>query len=201
MAPHVYARISGFGWTLLPRAPFWLARVPDQGRSVVVEHETPTGPRRVTLAFDGGAPRTELGETASAVKEVLDLFQGPDLEDWRVETAVFTACWPDGFVMVSDPQPPGFSFRGPDESLIYVQGPVPTERLPPLTAMTGVRARRYYGMASRGASAGSSSGTSTMVNRGDRRTGSWTTARGKLSWSPARRRRPLPSGRQPRPKN
>lgn len=138
MAPHVYARISGFGWTLLPRAPFRFARLPEEVRSLVAEHDSPAGPRHVTLAFDG--------ETPDAVDEVLDLFRGPDLDHWRVETAVFTCRWPDGLTIEFDPNPPGFYFRGPDGSLVYLQGPVPTERLPPLLEMTGPgQAVRGYG--------------------------------------------------------
>jgi hypothetical protein len=80
-------------------------------------------------------PRFGLGEGTASLEAVLDLQVGPSHAHWRIEIAVFSTRWPDGFIVVSEPKPPGFYLRGPNEGLIYLQGPFPRERLPALTAM------------------------------------------------------------------
>lgn len=103
----------------------------------MVEYVSPAGTRRVTLAFDGEMPHADLEPNTTAVDEVLDLFREPNIDHWRVEMAVFIYRWPNGFGVESDRSPPGFYIRGPDDSLVYLQGPVSTERLPPLPEMIG----------------------------------------------------------------
>jgi hypothetical protein len=133
MADHVYARISGFGWSIVPRAPYQAARLPNG--TVRVVHDSPGGRREAAIALTDEGIRFGLGEGTTDLKEVLDVQSGPSPDHWRIETAVFTTQWPDGFIVVSEPKPPGFYLRGPSEGLIYLQGPFPRERLPALTAM------------------------------------------------------------------
>jgi hypothetical protein len=143
MAPHVYARLSGFGWTLLPLAPFWFERVPGRPRSVLARHESPAGPRQATVSLDGVRPAAELVPGTTDLAEVLDLLEGPGLDRWRVETTVFTCLWPEGFALASASSPgPPFDLHGPGESLVFVQGPLAVARLPPLAGVAGQTVRR-----------------------------------------------------------
>jgi hypothetical protein len=137
MAPHVYARVTGFGWTLLPHAPFRFERVPGRPRSVVAFHSAAGMSRTAALTCEGARPAVDLGEATNDLGEVLDLLPGLALDHWRVETTVFTARWPEGFAVESSAKPPGFFLRAPEGALIHIQGPLPRARLPALTAMVG----------------------------------------------------------------
>jgi len=140
MSPHVYARLSGFGWTLLPLAPFRFEQVPDRPWSVVAAHQSVGEVKRATLSFGGNnLPDIEFGEGTASLDEVLDLCEGPAWDHWRGGTSGFTVCWPQGFALESsdDPAPPGFYLHGPDATLLHVQGPFPGERLPTPAAMAG----------------------------------------------------------------
>jgi hypothetical protein len=152
MAQHVYARLSGFGWTLVPLAPYVIERLYDRPNAVLVRHESPDGLREALLVFGGNLPDVELGEGTQALAEVLDLQEGPHLDHWRVETTVFTCRWPEGFTLAS-PASPGtpFELHGPDGALVYVQGPIRVDRLPPLTEMVGPgQSVRCHGRTARG---------------------------------------------------
>ncbi len=61
MPPHVYARVSGFGWTLLPLAPFRMEQEPGPPRRILAGHFVAAGPRQVKLTFGNGPPQVELG--------------------------------------------------------------------------------------------------------------------------------------------
>jgi len=60
-------------------------------------------------------------------------------DHWRVETYPLSVVWPEGFAVDSVDQlpPPAFHLVGPDEARIWVQGPLPAERVPPLDRMEG----------------------------------------------------------------
>ena len=152
MAQHVYARLSGFGWTLLPRAPFWLERVPGRRRTVLARHDHPAGSRQAVVTVGGEAPGVELAAGTAALAEVLDLLPGPGWDHWRIETTVFTARWPESFALASAPSPgPPFDLHGPGGALLWVQGPVLLDRLPAPPAMAGAGQRvRRHGWSSRG---------------------------------------------------
>ncbi len=138
MAPHVYARLSGFGWILVPRAPFRVERLPGRPRSLLARHDSPAGPRQATISLEEARPVVELGSDTAALNEVLDLLEGPVRDHWRIETTVFTARWPESFALTSAPSPgPPFDLHGPDGALVFVQGPIGPARLPALTAMAG----------------------------------------------------------------
>ncbi len=137
---HVYARLFGFGWTLLPLAPFRFERVPGGPCSVVVVRRSAGGVKRAPLSSGGNnLPDVELGEGTASLEEVLDLCEGSDRDHWRVETTVFTIRRLAGFALESSagPGPPGFHLHGPDATLLYVQGPFPRGRLPAPSAMAG----------------------------------------------------------------
>jgi hypothetical protein len=135
MSQHVYARLSGFGWTLLPLAPFRFERVPGRPDSLAATHFAPGGPRRANLTFTADGPAVELAGGTQRVEEILDLLPGPGLDHWAIETTVFTVGWPASFALGSSPDPPGFELLGPGRAMVYVQGPFPRPRLPTLDAM------------------------------------------------------------------
>ena len=129
MSSHVLARVSGFGWTILPYAPFACERLGED--VIVVSHET----RRARIAFASGTPVIELGEGTESIHQVADIVRGPGWNHWRIETTVFTLRWPAGFALWSSGQAPGFDLLGPAQTMIYLQGPVLASRLPPLADM------------------------------------------------------------------
>src|SRR5438445_1255340 len=133
MSHSVYARLSGFGWTLLPGAPFRFERVPHRPRLILVEHRTADGPRRAMLDFDD--PAVELAEGTSRLEEVLEFTEGPNFDHWRMVTSVYSVRWPEGFAVGSTTDPPGFDFIGPNGTLIYLQGPFDCSHVPPFEEM------------------------------------------------------------------
>jgi hypothetical protein len=139
MAQHVYARLSGLGWTLVPLAPFLIERPAGRPWPLVATHEGPGEVKRAILSFPANnLPDFEFAEGTTSLGDVLDISQGPDLDHWRVETSVFTCRWPDGFALASAPSPgPPFDLHGPGGSLVFVQGPFGLTRLPPIDRMVG----------------------------------------------------------------
>lgn len=134
---HVYARVSGFGWSLLPFAPFLFERVPHRRNSVSVVHLDVDGPKRVALEFSEDAPILDLGKGVNRLSDVLELLEGPGWDHWRIETSVYSVRWPEGFAVQSTPDPPGFELIGPGDTLIYLQGPLERRNLPNLDRMIG----------------------------------------------------------------
>ena len=149
MAGHVFAWITGFGWTLMPYAPFRFERVLGRLRSVRVEHSDPSGIGRVVIdvSDDGRKVRSEPEHKDTPSIDVVDLIEGAAFphwshsaafDHWRVETSVLSIRWPEGFAVRSVPDtPPPFELVGPDSALIWVQGPFPSVALPPLEQMVG----------------------------------------------------------------
>lgn len=129
MSQHVLARVSGFGWTVLPYAPFQ-CECPGSAQ-IVVMHDS----RQARIDVASGKPILELAPGTEAVHEVADLLRGPEGDHWRIETSVFTIRWPTGFALWSSAQAPGFDLLGPDQTMIYLQGPILAARLPALADM------------------------------------------------------------------
>lgn len=128
MSQHVLARISGFGWTVLPYAPFQCEQVAE--RVLLVQHES----KRARVSFESGRPEVEDG---ASIHDVADLIRGPNHDHWRIETTVFTIRWPTGFALWSSAQAPGFDLLGPHDTMIYLQGPVLAARVPEPEEMIG----------------------------------------------------------------
>ena len=126
---HVLARVIGFGCTVLPRAPYRLAQRAEGGVALEIRH----GEREVVLLLRQGARSFTLGPGVTEVGQVVDVSDGPAHDHWRIETSVFSARWPDGFVLASSPDGSSmFDLFGPDDALMFLQGPFALERLPPL---------------------------------------------------------------------
>jgi hypothetical protein len=130
MAPHVYARLSGYGLVLIPFAPYRFEALPD-GRSLTVTHASPQGTRSARITPGPVAPTVHLEPGTASLDEVVTLSNDGQAGPWRIETRVFTCAWPAGFALASAPDDGPFDLYGPDGSLIYFQGPYPPERVPP----------------------------------------------------------------------
>jgi hypothetical protein len=134
---HVYARLSGFGWTLLPHAPFRFERVPHRPELLLVETNVQGVPKRAKLDFSRPNPAIELNQGTDGLEEILDFTEGPMCDHWRIETTVYSIRWPEGFAVQSQQEPPGFDLLGPNGTLIFLQGPFDPRNLPPPAEMVG----------------------------------------------------------------
>jgi hypothetical protein len=134
---HVLARVSGYGWAIVPHFPFRFAHVEGNARALRVERGDPT-PKAATVIIEAGGPRLELSSGAKSAAEVCDLIASDALDGFRVETSVFAIGWPTGFDVVSgEPGSPSpFDFVSDEGSLLYVQGPLAQSRVPRLEAMS-----------------------------------------------------------------
>ena len=132
---HVLARVSGYGWAIVPHWPFRLAHVDGNVRALRVERGGPT-PKAATVTIETSGPRLELSGTASAA-DVCDLTACDAPDGFRVETSVFAVGWPSGFDVVSGEPggPSAFDFVSKEGSLLYVQGPLDQSRVPRLESM------------------------------------------------------------------
>lgn len=120
---HSFVRLNGFGVTVVPRAPFRVAREAGS-ENVRIEH----GDRSATLVVGAaGVEPDVLGD--GAIVEVDDADYDAA---WTLETSAFAFPWPQGFTLQSGPtpeQPPGFDLFAGDGRLIYAQGPFPSGKV------------------------------------------------------------------------
>lgn len=124
---HVFARVLGFGCTLLPLAPYRLEQRAEGGLALEIRH----GEREVVLQLRNGVRSFTLGPGVAEVGNVVDVSDGPAHDHWRIETSVFSIRWPADYVLASSPDGASmFDLLGPDDALMYLQGPFPLERLP-----------------------------------------------------------------------
>jgi hypothetical protein len=126
---HVLARLAGHGVTLVPWWPYGFERSPGTPGVVTVIHGAGEATR--TAAVDVTDART--------VEHVVEVLPGPGEKVWRIETSQYSVIWPDAFVIESPPTGDSTPFYlwGPDESLIYPQGPLARDRIPPLVELAG----------------------------------------------------------------
>jgi hypothetical protein len=138
MSEHVFARISGYHLTILPLAPFEYRQSTDDDHLLLLSHTTSSTTKQATLrAYDDGY-RVELAPNTASFDEVADLAPSAHAGAWLIETSMFAVSWPHDFAFVSPVDagnPSVFDLIGPDNALIYVQGPFVTTRLPALTDM------------------------------------------------------------------
>lgn len=123
---HVFARVAGFNLTVVPHAPYRMRYADAASIAIDVEYLSPNGQLFARLIPDRGGYKSKLDQDTKSLLDVLDVEAGPDLNEWRIETTVFTCCWPRGYAVCStsfpkDPAP--FDFVGGNGELIYVQHP------------------------------------------------------------------------------
>ena len=128
MSGHVYVRLSGFGATITPCAPFRISRSGADGAGL-----------RVTCANGEASLDCSRGLPAP-VRGVVDVSKGTFAGSWRLETSVYASPWPTAFDLVStldEASAAGYDLIGPMGSVIYVQGPFRLTRLPALDSVVG----------------------------------------------------------------
>lgn len=137
---HVFISLSGFGVTLVPIWPYGFARSPYAPDAVAVSHWADDELRMATLVLppDGSAPDVTL-IGAESVDEVVEVKDGPAERVWRIETSLYSVEWPAGFEISAPPANTGapFDLTGPDEAMIFAQGPLDQEMIPAPAAMAG----------------------------------------------------------------
>ncbi|BCJ48179.1 hypothetical protein GCM10010168_25390 [Actinoplanes ianthinogenes] len=119
---HVLARLNGHGMALVPHWPYSFARVDGDADAVRVTRTTPDGP--ISTVISPGGP-VEGGE-------VVDVSDGMDVPAWLIETGPALLPWPRGFSLESPADPSDttpFYLFGPDQAMIFPQGPVAADRL------------------------------------------------------------------------
>jgi len=71
-----------------------------------------------------------LGEGVAKAEEVIQVAEGPGANQWVIETPAFHAVWPEEldlrYPLASRTH---FDLLGPDDSIIFVQGPVPNRNI------------------------------------------------------------------------
>jgi hypothetical protein len=136
---HVFARLTGFGLTLVPIWPYDFKRAAHAPDAVTVTHWAGETAQTATVTATAEAPAITL-TGVDAVEQVVDVFEGPDERVWRIETSPYSVEWPEGFEIGSPPEGDNsspFHLWGPDRSLIYPQGPLNRDRIPALTELAG----------------------------------------------------------------
>jgi hypothetical protein len=131
MPGHVFIRISGFGWTLLPVTPCRFEQLSASGPALRALHCDKGRTHRAVLHFGAGEPYIQLAPGTASLKEVAEISPGPAVESWRIETSLFSHAWPKSFTVESlgNIDPPLYHFDGPEEALIEVQGPFTADKL------------------------------------------------------------------------
>lgn len=126
---HVLARLAGHGVTLVPWWPYGFERSPDTPDVVTVIQGAGESTRTATVDVTD----------ARTVEQVVDVLPGPEERVWRIETSQYSVIWPDAFAIESAPTGDSTPFYlwGPDECLIYPQGPLDRGRIPPLVELAG----------------------------------------------------------------
>jgi hypothetical protein len=130
---HVFAWATGFGWTVVPFAPYRFEMLGERG--LRVEHQSVEGRKAAVLTVSGECQGYEvvLEPGTAELSEVAEVFAGPKWYHWRVTSDVLHCSWPKGFAFVSLPgtKPPVFEWVGPDESRVWIRGPILASTLPP----------------------------------------------------------------------
>lgn len=115
---HTYIRLRGYGYGIVPYAPYLIRRIGDGlDGSVSIEargHRAYINPHRL--------------EVAETLADVADVHQGPGPDEWLIDSGSWAVVWPNEFSLASpetDDTP--FVLHG-RHGLIWVQGPF--SRLP-----------------------------------------------------------------------
>ncbi len=126
MTQHVYARLAGFGLIVVPRAPFEIRQAAESAGQLRVEYRPGNGKPMVVQLIPGeDGYQSKLCENTQSLFDVVDVKAGPAINQWRIETTVFTCCWPGGFALCSNrPGDPGpFDLIGQRGEMIWIQQP------------------------------------------------------------------------------
>ena len=126
-------RVCGHGFSFAPPqgAVFRWARNSNPPAIIAAARKgnSPTF-KRVQITFSELGPRLLLGEGVAQAEDVIQMSEGPGSNPWVIETPAFHAVWPEGLDLRSPlASKTHFDLLGPDDALIFVQGPVPNENI------------------------------------------------------------------------
>ena len=112
MPQHIYIRLSGFGLSLVPFAPFRAGQSEDGPASLDILYFTATGEQFTRVIADGnGGFTSKIDENTRSVYDVVEISAGPALPKWIIQTSVFSCDWPVEYEVVSTdfPRDPNFA--------------------------------------------------------------------------------------------
>jgi hypothetical protein len=135
MTQHAFARVTGFGLSVIPRAPYRIQYADETSHAIDIEHQSPNGPRFARLIPDNGGYKSKIDQHTESLFDVLDVESGPGINQWRIETTIFRCCWPSNYALCSNnfPNDPGpFDLVGTNHEMIYIQRP---DNLPDVAKM------------------------------------------------------------------
>ena len=136
---HAYVRIAGHSLAIVPLLPLRIARVGQHPSSLLMTDQTALGPEHVSLTIDEQGYQLAGSSAQTAPERFVEIEVAGYGADWRLETSLYTLGWPQAFTIqlnTEAAQPPLFDLIGPDDALIYLQGPFQPGRLPAREAMT-----------------------------------------------------------------
>jgi hypothetical protein len=131
--PRFPLRVRGYGFSLAPPqdAVFRWARNRNP-LAIIAAARRGTSPafKRVQITFADAGPRMLLGEGVANAEEVIQVSEGPVGNQFVIETPAFHAVWPEGLDLRSPlASRTRFDLLGPDDALIFIQGPVPNRNI------------------------------------------------------------------------
>jgi len=131
--PRYPLRVCGYGFSLAPPPDtvFRWARNSNPPAIMAAARKSSNAPfKQVQITFADSGPRVLLREGVAKAEEVIQLSEGPKTSQWVIETPVFHAIWPEGFdLRYPLASKTRFDLLGADDTLIFVQDPVPNEKL------------------------------------------------------------------------
>lgn len=131
--PRYPLRVCGYGFSLAPPPDtvFRWARNLNPPAIMAAARKSSHAPfRQVQITFADSGPRVLLRDGVAKAEEVIQLSEGPKTSQWVIETPAFHAIWPDGFdLRYPLASRTRFDLLGADDTLIFVQDPVPNEKL------------------------------------------------------------------------
>jgi hypothetical protein len=130
--PRYPLRVCGYGLSLAPVPDTifrWQCNTNPPGIIASVRQGDSKAPvKRVQVILSDAGHKLTLGEGVTKAEEVIRVSEGPDTSRWVIETPIFRAAWPNGldfrFPLASKTR---FDLVTPDDTLIFVQGPIPNE--------------------------------------------------------------------------
>lgn len=128
---HVFARLTGYGYSMVPVNSPYKFRWGKNGRAVLIDIEAEETSAEIHYLEDGGFEELCEGADLDDIVEITPVEQpGP----FRIETSLFSVEWPTGFTVDSSGsgEGPAYDLVGPDESLMFIQGPVEKAFVPPI---------------------------------------------------------------------
>lgn len=128
MAGHVFAKLCGYGRTLIPFAPYSIDRVDCHSDFLVRINSD----NRIAVLDFTRSDFAPLLKNATKLSEVVEISAGYQDKKWIIETASFSTSWPHEFsIRSADKDWPLFELVGPANSTIWFQGCFPNDRVTP----------------------------------------------------------------------